>query len=117
MCFQGVFLRREEKVQERATSIRGKSSSAGGLCMYETMKGVDGGSPSNSCETRLNTFFFTMRDAKERLHFTSGSFCSMWHVSCAPMSQSLKISVRTLWTTVIVGASGGEHWERRESIW
>lgn len=81
MCFHCDVLRWEENDHERATSITDNDSSEGGIYMYEVMKGVVGRWPSKLCETRLQNFLLTLRERKEWLHFVSGIFWSMWHVS------------------------------------
>ena len=74
--------------------------------MYARIKfGVKQGF-SVSCETRLKTDLLTFKDRNVRLLRERGSFCNIWHISCAPMSLSAMVSVRSFQIIATVGASG-----------
>ena len=60
--------------------------------MYAEMKLVGGGVLGTSSETRLKTVWEVFKEINARLQRVKGSFCSIWQVSCAPMSQSATIS-------------------------
>lgn len=42
----------------------------------------------------------------EWLQSERGSFCTMWHVSCASMSVLVTVSIKKIWTTLTIGILG-----------
>ena len=50
----------------------------------------------------MKYFFPTLSDMKCRLQMTRGSFCSMWHVSCALILRSEIISTMNFWYALMI---------------
>ena len=65
--------------------------------MYAEMKLVGGGVLGRSSETRLKMVWEAFRERNVRLQRVKGSFCSIWQVSCAPMSRSATVSDNSFW--------------------
>ena len=63
--------------------------------MYAEMKLVGGGVSWTSSETRLKTVWEVFREINVQLQRVKGIFCSIWQVSCAPMSRSATVSDRS----------------------
>ena len=60
--------------------------------MYAEMKLVGGGVLGTSSETHLKTVWEIFREINVRLQRVKGIFCSIWQVSCAPMSRLAMVS-------------------------
>ena len=115
--FPLVFFRWEEYDHEHEASRRGSDSKETGLFMYARIKfGVKLGF-STSCETCLKIVLLTFKEQNVWLQRERGSFCNIWHISCAPMSLSAMVYVRSFRMTTPVGASGRALCDSRNSIW
>ena len=115
VLFRWIFFLLAEKDQERATSSRVRCSRATGLCMYANIKVGIGGMLLVPLQTCWNTLWLTFNEKNRRLQRTSGSFCSMWHVSCALMSHSATVCARNCLIGWRMGSSLGAtcvRWER-----
>ena len=81
--------------------------------MYAEMKLVGGGVLGTSSETHLKTVWEVFREINVRLQTLKGSFCSIWQVSCAPMSRSATVSDRSFRIGSKIPSSAGAACEIR----
>ena len=81
--------------------------------MYAEMKLVGGGVLGTSSETCLKMVWEVFTEINVRLQRVKGSFCSIWQVSCAPMSRSATVSDRSFRIGSKISSSAGEACEIR----
>ena len=60
------------------------------------------------CGRRIRIFWFTFKEINGRLHNVNGNFCSIWQVSCAPMSRSTRVSARNFRNADVAGSAMAE---------
>ena len=117
LCFHLFVLRRGSYDQDLANSISHVASRVEGRWIYVSMMCGDVVEAAIVCGRRKRIFWLTFKETNGRLHNVKGNFCSIWQVSCAPMSRSTRVSARNFRNEDVAGSAMGEARTILRSMW